>query len=119
MSPFGVLVEKCGRLGMAAAVCPLQNHLAFLWRKPLAWERARDSARFFFSSKANDTPNSAKGRGCFGSVARGSQSVTGFRSTPMPSNSTSTTSPVERGPTPAGVPVIITSPGSNVITLEA
>src|SRR5438132_766431 len=35
---------------------------------------------------------------------------------PMPSISTSTTSPACNGPTPAGVPVRMTSPGSSVIT---
>ena len=43
---------------------------------------------------------------------------TGFRSVPMPSISTSTTSPGSTAPTPAGVPVQITSPGSNVITRD-
>jgi hypothetical protein len=47
------------------------------------------------------------------------QSATGFRSTPMPSTSTSTTSPGWSGPTPAGVPVMITSPGSSVMMLAA
>ena len=35
---------------------------------------------------------------------------------PIPSTVTSTTSPATSGPTPAGVPVRITSPGSIVIT---
>src|SRR5690606_21466063 len=50
----------------------------------------------------------------------------GLRSTPMPSISTSTTSPgfMKRGglrlqPTPAGVPVTITSPGISVKMVEA
>src|SRR5213076_1879046 len=44
--------------------------------------------------------------------------TTGFRSTPTPGISTSTTSPATSGPTPAGVPVAITSPGSSVMACE-
>src|SRR5213080_728283 len=44
--------------------------------------------------------------------------TTGFRSTPTPGISTSTTSPGASGPTPAGVPVAIRSPGSRVMTCE-
>ena len=36
---------------------------------------------------------------------------TELRNTPIPSIRTSTTSPAVKGPTPAGVPVAITSPG--------
>src|SRR5207247_8068485 len=42
----------------------------------------------------------------------------GFDRTPIPAMSTSTESPGSIGPTPAGVPVMITSPGSRVITRE-
>ena len=41
--------------------------------------------------------------------------TTGFFSTPMPSTSISTVSPGCIGPTPAGVPVMMTSPGSSVM----
>src|SRR3989441_11350030 len=44
--------------------------------------------------------------------------TTAFRSTPTPGISTSTTSPGASGPTPAGVPGAIRSPGSSVITCE-
>src|SRR5439155_9879060 len=44
--------------------------------------------------------------------------TTVFRSTPTPGISTSTTSPGASGPTPAGVPVAIKSPGSRVMTCE-
>src|SRR2546429_9721696 len=44
--------------------------------------------------------------------------TTGFRNTPTPGISTSTTSPGASGPTPAGVPVAIRSPGSRVMTCE-
>ena len=40
---------------------------------------------------------------------------TSFRNTPTPSTSTSTTSPAASGPTPSGVPVSTTSPGSSVM----
>src|SRR5262249_34375524 len=46
-------------------------------------------------------------------------SSTGFRKTPMPSIAISTTSPGAIGPTPGGVPVVIRSPGSSVITRDA
>ena len=39
-------------------------------------------------------------------------------SRPTRSTSTATRSPGSMGPTPSGVPVVITSPGSNVITWE-
>ena len=42
-------------------------------------------------------------------------SITGFRSVPTPSTVTSITSPAKTGPTPSGVPVAMTSPGSKVI----
>src|SRR5690606_30759724 len=42
--------------------------------------------------------------------------LTGFVTFPDPGISTSTRSPAASGPTPAGVPVAITSPGSSVIT---
>ena len=52
-------------------------------------------------------------------------SATVFDSTPMPDTSTSTTSPgtshlggSKRAPAPFGVPVRITSPGSNVVKVE-
>src|SRR3989442_12546024 len=41
-----------------------------------------------------------------------------FRSVPIPSTETSTTSCATSGPTPAGVPVAITSPGKSVIMRE-
>ena len=44
--------------------------------------------------------------------------TTGFFSVPTPSTVTSTVSPGCNGPTPAGVPVAIRSPGSSVITCE-
>ena len=44
--------------------------------------------------------------------------VTGLLSTPSPSISTDTTSPSAIGPTPAGVPVRMTSPGSRVVKEE-
>src|SRR2546425_11592734 len=44
--------------------------------------------------------------------------TTGFLRIPMDSIRTSTRSPGRSGPTPAGVPVVITSPGSSVITWE-
>src|SRR5207302_552153 len=44
--------------------------------------------------------------------------TTGFLRIPMDSIRTSTRSPGRSGPTPAGVPVAITSPGSSVITCE-
>src|SRR5688572_32841763 len=50
-------------------------------------------------------------------VAHG-RSITGLASTPTPSTSISTVSPGAIGPTPAGVPVEMTSPGSSVITFE-
>src|SRR5690606_18213680 len=37
---------------------------------------------------------------------------------PMPATETSTSSPTCMGPTPSGVPVRMTSPGSSVITLD-
>src|SRR6202022_3907304 len=43
---------------------------------------------------------------------------TGLRNTPIPATLTSTTSPATSGPTPAGVPVAITSPGYRVIMRE-
>src|SRR5580658_4714454 len=43
---------------------------------------------------------------------------TGLRNTPTPLTLTSTTSPATSGPTPAGVPVAIKSPGKRVITRE-
>src|SRR5580692_4942908 len=43
---------------------------------------------------------------------------TGLRNTPTPSTLTSTTSPATSGPTPAGVPVAIKSPGLRVMTRE-
>src|SRR5690606_12540068 len=46
-------------------------------------------------------------------------SRTGLRSVPIPVTSTSMTSPATTGPTPAGVPVMITSPGSKVNASEA
>lgn len=42
--------------------------------------------------------------------------ITGEINSPIPSMVTLTTSPVDTGPTPAGVPVRITSPASSVIT---
>ncbi len=45
----------------------------------------------------------------------GHLSTTGFTRTPTPSTSTSTRSPGSIGPTPEGVPVRITSPGSSVM----
>ena len=44
--------------------------------------------------------------------------TTGLRKVPTPSTTTSTTSPACRGPTPDGVPVEMTSPGSSVIMRE-
>ena len=44
--------------------------------------------------------------------------TTGFRRTPTPSTSISTVSPAWMGPTPSGVPVVTTSPGSSVIPAE-
>src|SRR5712691_3468277 len=44
--------------------------------------------------------------------------TTGFRSTPTPGISTSTMSPGASGPTPAGVPVAIRSPGSSVMAWD-
>ena len=44
--------------------------------------------------------------------------LTVFRSSPMPSIFTVNGSPLFSGPTPDGVPVAITSPGSSVMTLE-
>src|SRR5581483_6155422 len=43
--------------------------------------------------------------------------ATGLASTPIPSTSTSTRSPGDKGPTPSGVPVRITSPGRRVMKL--
>src|SRR5713101_6913659 len=43
---------------------------------------------------------------------------TGLRNTPTPATLTSTVSPATNGPTPAGVPVAITSPGAKVIMRE-
>ena len=51
--------------------------------------------------------------------ATGRASRTGLRRMPSPETSTSTASPAAKGPTPAGVPVRITSPGSSVNTAEA
>ena len=48
-----------------------------------------------------------------------SRLVTGLVSVPMFSMVTDTSSPSSSGPTPAGVPVSRTSPGSSVITLLA
>src|ERR1700687_734900 len=48
--------------------------------------------------------------------ARGA--CTGVRNRPIPATLTSATSPATSGPTPAGVPVAITSPGSSVIMRE-
>src|SRR4029450_1907172 len=47
---------------------------------------------------------------------RGGSGTTSLARTPTPSTSTSTRSPGSSGPTPAGVPVRSTSPGSRVIT---
>src|SRR5207247_1150292 len=44
--------------------------------------------------------------------------TTGFLRLPMESIRTSTRSPGRSGPTPGGVPVALTSPGSSVITCE-
>src|SRR5262249_54396182 len=44
--------------------------------------------------------------------------TTGLRNTPTPSTSISTVSPAWIGPTPSGVPVVTTSPGSRVIPAE-
>ncbi len=57
-----------------------------------------------------------QGGGC--GVQGCSYATTGFRRTPTPGISTSTTSPGWSGPTPAGVPVAMRSPGSSVITCE-
>jgi len=46
------------------------------------------------------------------------RATTGLTRAPTPSTSIVTTSPGSSGPTPAGVPVEITSPGSSVITFE-
>src|SRR5688572_9507593 len=46
------------------------------------------------------------------------RAITGLRSTPMSAISTSTMSPTARLPTPAGVPVVITSPGSSVMCAD-
>src|SRR4029079_2040399 len=61
-----------------------------------------------------------------GQAAAQVSSATGFRSVPTPSTQTSTTSRsrgygggVRESPTPPGVPVAITSPGSSVIPAEA
>src|SRR5216684_1756008 len=43
---------------------------------------------------------------------------TGLRNTPIPATLISTTLPATSGPTPAGVPVAITSPGQRVIMRE-
>src|ERR1700739_103745 len=43
---------------------------------------------------------------------------TGLCNTPIPETETSTLSPATIGPTPAGVPVAITSPGTRVIIRE-
>ena len=43
---------------------------------------------------------------------------TGLRNTPIPETLTSTVSPVTKGPTPAGVPVAMMSPGRSVIMRE-
>src|SRR5262245_3439636 len=56
----------------------------------------------------------------FSSLARFySSATTGLRSTPIPSISTSTTSPGLIGPTPLGVPVMMMSPGSKVNAFES
>ena len=44
------------------------------------------------------------------------RSLTGFVSVPMPSTVTETVCPATIGPTPAGVPVRMVSPGSRVMT---
>ena len=44
--------------------------------------------------------------------------TTGLRKTPTPSTSISTVSPAWMGPTPSGVPVVTTSPGSRVMPAE-
>src|SRR5262249_50714466 len=49
---------------------------------------------------------------------RSSPSTTGFASVPMPGMDTETMSPATSGPTPAGVPVMIKSPGRRVMTCE-
>src|SRR6516225_1437253 len=46
------------------------------------------------------------------------RACTGLRNTPTPATETSTVSPPSRAPTPAGVPVAITSPGISVIIRE-
>src|ERR1700740_2316927 len=46
------------------------------------------------------------------------EACTGLRNTPIPATLTSTTSLATSGPTPAGVPVAITSPGLSVIIRE-
>src|SRR5438067_4174585 len=46
------------------------------------------------------------------------RSTTGLRKTPTPSTSISTLSPARMGPTPSGVPVVTTSPGSRVMPSE-
>ena len=60
----------------------------------------------------------AERRGCRTAAAqRAARTV--FDSVPRPDTVTSTVSPSTMGPTPAGVPVRITSPGSSVNTLDA
>ena len=65
--------------------------------------------------------NAAAGRRAGSPVAAAAQRAarTVFDSVPRPDTVTSTVSPSTMGPTPAGVPVRITSPGSRVNTLDA
>jgi len=66
----------------------------------------------------NARPEGARPEGAQPEV-RAPSATTGFESTPTPPTSTSTMSPDASGPTPAGVPVSTTSPGSRVRNRDA
>jgi hypothetical protein len=62
----------------------------------------------FYSTECGQGVRSQEAGGC-----------TGLCNTPIPETETSIVSPAVRGPTPAGVPVAITSPGNRVIMRES
>ena len=95
--------EAAGHYEAATHLVPAFRHAAQMLRD------ARSNA------KAQDRKASKGGRG--GKAQRGSAS-TRLTSRPTPSIETHTSSPGASGPTPSGVPVAITSPGSRVMTRE-
>ena len=106
------------------------NRAALITAKPAAELTAEDKAYmddvFFIASPAQIdrypryrelVTRRDQGRHCFAHCVllprRSSDQTTGMRSVPRPSINTSITSPFTTGPTPAGVPDRITSPGAS------